>query len=42
MEPQAGAPVQDGAFETITYYYKTAIEDSAQGKGFMRFMVTVN
>jgi hypothetical protein len=39
---QAGSPVQDGAFETITYYYKTAIEDSPQGKGFMRFMVTVN
>ena len=33
---QAGAPVSDGAFDVFTYYYKTAIEDSPDGKGFMR------
>ena len=33
---QAGAPVSDGAFDVFTYYYTTAIEDSPDGKGFMR------
>ncbi|WP_367873621.1 LamG-like jellyroll fold domain-containing protein [Luteolibacter sp. Populi] len=34
---QAGAPLVDGEFETITWYYSVAIEDGA--KGFVRLRV---
>ncbi len=33
---QAGAPVPDGAYEIITFYYDVAIEDSPTGRGAMR------
>ncbi len=36
---QAGSPVSDGAFDVFTYYYATAMEDSPDGKGFMRLTV---
>jgi hypothetical protein len=39
---QAGPPVSDGDFEIFTYYYSTAIEDSPDGKGFMRLGVTTD
>lgn len=36
---QAGPPVTDGAFDVFTYYYPVAVEDSPDGKGFMRLTV---
>lgn len=36
---QAGAPVSDGAFDVFTYYCATAMEDSPEGKAFMRLSV---
>ena len=36
---QAGVPVTDGAYGIFTYYYTIALEDSQNGKGFMRLTV---
>lgn len=33
---QAGDPVSDGDYEIITYYYAVALEDSPEGRAFMR------
>ena len=39
---QAGAAVPDGEFETITYYFTTALQDSPTGTGFIRLRSTIN
>jgi len=36
---QAGSPVVDGDFETITWYHEVAIEDNPAGKAFIRLKV---
>jgi len=36
---QAGAPVSDGEFEVITYYFVESMEDSTSGRGFVRLWV---
>ena len=33
---QAGAPVPDGEYEIITWYFTTALEDSVTGTGYIR------
>jgi hypothetical protein len=38
---QAGPPLPDGDFEIFTYYYGTAIEDSPDGKGFIRLRAEI-
>ncbi|HET6407945.1 MAG TPA: LamG-like jellyroll fold domain-containing protein, partial [Chthoniobacteraceae bacterium] len=38
---QAGAPVADGQFEIITYYYDIPIEDSPTGVGAIRLKVNI-
>lgn len=39
---QAGAPVPDGDFEIITWYYDVAIEDAPPANGFIRLRATFN
>ncbi len=36
---QAGPPVPDGKFEVITYYFTEPIENSPEGRGFMRLLL---
>lgn len=36
---QAGPPVSYGEFEVITYYFVESMEDSTDGRGFMRLLV---
>ncbi len=39
--PQLGAPVPDGDFEFITWYYAMPMEDSPGGTGFLRLRAVV-
>lgn len=39
---QTGPPATDGEYDVFTWYYPVAVEDSPDGKGFMRLTVVPN